>query len=70
MEHEKVKKAIRSRKPYVLVVTGGSDLNTGEETNLIEKAFSGDKKNRKALLLEENNIESMTKTISGEGLRG
>ena len=51
------------------MVTGGSDLNTGEETNLIEKAFSGDKKNRKALLLEENNIESMTKTISGEGTR-
>ncbi|GMH83378.1 hypothetical protein TrVE_jg6496 [Triparma verrucosa] len=57
-------KSERDRKPYVLVVTGGDDLNTSEETALIHNAFSGDKKNRKALLLEENNIASMSESLS------
>ena len=52
----------RERKPFVLMITGGEDLNTSEETKLISNAFAGDK--RKALLLDENNVASMQKSLS------
>ncbi|GMH89205.1 hypothetical protein TL16_g11386 [Triparma laevis f. inornata] len=51
-------------EPIVLVVTGGADLCTSEETRRIEKAFASDKQNRKALLLEENHVEAMAASLS------
>lgn len=57
-------KAEREKKPFVLIVTGGEDLNTSEETGLVTKSFFGDTQNRKAMLLGETNIESMAKALS------
>ncbi|GMH54865.1 hypothetical protein TrLO_g13677 [Triparma laevis f. longispina] len=51
-------------EPIVLVVTGGADLCTSEETRRIEKVFASDKQNRKALLLEENHVEAMAASLS------
>ena len=59
-EHERKKTA----KLFVMVITGGDDLSTSEETALIEKAFTGVKGNRKTLLLEKNNVASMTDSFS------
>ena len=44
-------------------MTGGEDLNICEEMQLINNAIAGDKKNRKALLLKENNIASMINNL-------
>ncbi|GMH67553.1 hypothetical protein TL16_g04707 [Triparma laevis f. inornata] len=49
---EMARKNKQNAKPVVLVVTGGDDLCTSEETRRIEKVFASDKENRKALLLE------------------
>ena len=55
-------KSEKEKKPYVLVITAGEDLNTSDETKQINKAFAGDKK-RKAVLLKENNVAAMTEML-------
>ena len=55
---------LKTAKPFVMVITGGDDLAVSEETALIEKAFAGDKGNRKALLLKENNVAAMTDSLN------
>ena len=52
----------REKKPFVLVITGGKDLNTSEETEVICNALAGDK--RKALLLDENYVASLAESLS------
>ena len=52
--------------PFVLIVTGGENLKTHEETKLILSAFVADAENRKAEVLNDNDVESMSEALSSQ----